>query len=887
MKKILFIAFTLFAAGTSFAQQIAKPLYQSHWYSIYPDSIVQQNKFVAIAPSDTVITSNYKSPSKEFPTTKVKFKFTINGKFNEMKAFTDHHYNIKFDGDETPVIIFGEELIDTTVATTLLKQNTRLKIRLNLSPVFNEFNARGFYVDYNGDTLFKNDFKTVYVGGETEPMNWKFDFLYRIPQLELKDDDKDGIYETTVTFNPSEIPQWKLSKNLSAFPQYKSSFAISNALYNLSLEEMENAIEKDSTLRTGIDWPGVWTRDVSYSIILAMAHLQPTVAMNSLLRKVNKKKRIIQDTGSGGSYPVSTDRMIWTTAAWEVYKVTGDKDWLTTIYPIIKNSMDDDEKNIYDEATGLARGESSFLDWRHQTYPIWFEPIDIYTSENLGTNALHYKANLVLAEMAGLLFKNTEATKYKRAAEKIKASINKYLWMPGKGYYGQYRYGKNYKILSPKAEALGEALCVLFDVANTRQQQSIVANTPVTAFGITCIYPQIPGMFPYHNNAIWPFVQSYWALAAAKAGNEKAVMESIAAIYRPAALFLTNKENFVADNGDYSGTAINSSNMLWSLSGNISLVHKIFFGIEFKTNGLMFHPFVPKALADTRTLTNFKYRSSMLDITMVGFGNQVASFLLDGKPMDGNEIPATITGKHSIKIVLSGQGFKEDKINKVSNDIAPPIPAVTYKDGVLSWAKVNDAIKYLVIRNGNLFSQTTQLQLTVTPGAYSEYQVIAVDAKQYQSFASEPLVVVSDSAVNIYQAEGNLPTADVAYKGFTGKGFIEISKTINTSITLPVTINRAGTYAIDFRYANGNGDLGQENKCGIRTLLVDNKKAATMVFPQRGKDVWDNWGFSNTAKIYLTPGRHLIQLSFKPPNENMNIDINQAMIDYMRVTKIE
>ena len=176
----------------------------------------------------------------------------------------------------------------------------------------------------------------------------------------------------------------------------------------------------------------------------------------------------------------------------------------------------------------------------------------------------------------------------------------------------------------------------------------------------------------------------------------------------------------------------------------------------------------------------------------------------------------------------------------MSNDIAPPIPAVAYNKGVLSWAKVNDATKYLLIRNGKLLSQTTQLKSSVTPGAYSEYQVIAVDAKQHQSFASEPLVVVSDSSVNIYQAEEEFPTADSAYKGFTGKGFIEISKTINTSITLPVSIARAGTYAIDFRYANGNGDVGQENKCGIRTLLVDNKKAATMVFPQRGKDVWDN-----------------------------------------------
>jgi len=46
----------------------------------------------------------------------------------------------------------------------------------------------------------------------------------------------------------------------------------------------------------------------------------------------------------------------------------------------------------YDAGTGLVKGESSFLDWREQTYPKWMQPADIYESENLGTNAVHYQA---------------------------------------------------------------------------------------------------------------------------------------------------------------------------------------------------------------------------------------------------------------------------------------------------------------------------------------------------------------------------------------------------------------------------------------------------------------------------------------------------------------
>ena len=58
-------------------------------------------------------------------------------------------------------------------------------------------------------------------------------------------------------------------------------------------------------------------------------------------------------------------------AAWEVYKVTGDEAWLSKVCPIVQQSVADDVQNAYNPGTGLVRGESSFLDWREQTYPRW------------------------------------------------------------------------------------------------------------------------------------------------------------------------------------------------------------------------------------------------------------------------------------------------------------------------------------------------------------------------------------------------------------------------------------------------------------------------------------------------------------------------------------
>jgi uncharacterized protein YyaL (SSP411 family) len=102
--------------------------------------------------------------------------------------------------------------------------------------------------------------------------------------------------------------------------------------------------------------------------------------------------RIIQDTGTGGAWPVSSDRVVWALAAWEIYKYTGDKEWLMKAFEIVRNSLDDDSKTIPDPSTGLIRGESSFLDWRKQTYPLWMEPADIFGSLNLGTNIAYCQA---------------------------------------------------------------------------------------------------------------------------------------------------------------------------------------------------------------------------------------------------------------------------------------------------------------------------------------------------------------------------------------------------------------------------------------------------------------------------------------------------------------
>ncbi len=461
--------------------------------------------------------------------------------------------------------------------------------------------------------------------------------------------------------------EWTKKNDLTPYPALSTGNTLQEAVYNMALDEMVNAVEPDTTLRTGKEWSGVWTRDVSYSILLSMAYLQPEASMISLMKKVDPLGRIIQDTGSGGAWPVSTDREIWAVAAYEVYKVTGDRRWLEYIFPIIKRSLETDAATVYDHETGLVKGETSFIDWREQSHPKWMQCADIFNTEALSTSIVHAQAWKVLADIASELGHKEEARKAAAMAQRIVDGINEHLWMADKGYYGMYLYGRDNLIMNPRAETLGESLAIMWDVADAERARSITANNPTTPFGAAIFYPQIADMPSYHNNSLWPWVGCWWAIANAKAGNEQGVLEGIGAIVRPAALFCTNKENFNLDNGDIY-TELNSSNMLWCLSGNLALTHKILFGIEFGKDALAFHPFVPKALSGDLRLSNFKYRDAVLDIEVKGYGNVVKSFTVNGKEQ-APYIPASKAKGHmNIVITMADNEITPIGVNKVANE---------------------------------------------------------------------------------------------------------------------------------------------------------------------------------------------------------------------------
>lgn len=213
----------------------------------------------------------------------------------------------------------------------------------------------------------------------------------------------------------------------------------------------------------------------------------------------------------------------------------------------------------------------------------------------------------------------------------------------------------------------------------------------------------------------------------------------------------------------------------------------------------------------------------------------------------------------------------------------------------MAWTQIPNATHYRILRNGNEIARQERRTINdnryniPTPSLYAEYQVIAEDANGVQGFASEPLSVYDLGHERVFDMTDFAPkTSFKDCKRYTGNGAVEISSAENTKIDMRVSVPTVGKYVIDFRYVNGSSTILSDNRCAIRTLSVNGRKNGIIVFAQQGKDIWWNWGYTNSVVVELKQGENIVTLSFEDYNVNMNDKgINRAMIDCMRMVRMD
>ncbi|GLQ51729.1 Six-hairpin glycosidase-like protein [Dyella flava] len=342
---------------------------------------------------------------------------------------------------------------------------------------------------------------------------------------------------------------------------------------------------------TGAKWPYVWTRDLSYSIDLGLWKLDPLRARNGLQFKLSDVRDatapqglyVMQDTGSGGSWPISTDRVVWFLGA---QHLLDDKTFADDTYRALGDTLAQDRQYAFDADFGLYRGETSFLDWREQTYPAWTADNVVFIAQSyaLSTNVLHYQALQLAARLAGEHGDAAKAKGYAEQAATLKTAINARFWRADRGMYMSYIGGDGTPY--DTYDLLGTALAVTSGVADGDRARQALTHYPTWPAGSPVIWPERADQPIYHNRAIWPFVSAY-ALRAARAINDPArIAHELRSIMRGAALSGSNMENYElmtqlthVDDGKLSGPVVDSPRQLWSVAAYLDMVSEGVFGL--------------------------------------------------------------------------------------------------------------------------------------------------------------------------------------------------------------------------------------------------------------------------------------------------------------------
>ncbi|WP_448135430.1 alpha-L-rhamnosidase-related protein [Stenotrophomonas rhizophila] len=344
--------------------------------------------------------------------------------------------------------------------------------------------------------------------------------------------------------------------------------------------------------QTGERWPYVWTRDVSFAADLALARLDPQRTRQSLQFKLSPARDghtpglfVAQDTGSGGSWPISSDRVVWFLAA---RHLQDDPAFAEQTWQALQATLAQDRAAVFDARIGLYRGETSFLDWREQTYPDWTRQDVRFIGDSfaLSTNVLHYQA-LRLAEQLARTRGDARASQYAGWAAALAVQIDARFWRDDAGMYMSYIGEAAHPVPYAKYDLLALSLGVLADVFPADRARRALAAYPAVEGGSPVVWPQEAQQPIYHNRAVWPFVSAYSLRAARRLDDAARIQREIASLMRGSALAGSNMENYEmrslavhVDEGALSGPVVNSPRQLWSVAGYLSMVLEGVFGVE-------------------------------------------------------------------------------------------------------------------------------------------------------------------------------------------------------------------------------------------------------------------------------------------------------------------
>jgi hypothetical protein len=694
-------------------------------------------------------------------------------------------------------------------------------------------------------------------------------------------------------------PQYTSYRESAGLPRVRSGSLAFDALFALAGSEMRQDSVHEirdgnyngggpiacECFETGEKWHYVWTRDLSYAADLGLALLDPGRVKNSLAFKLSGWRpgvhkpaqaagsadglQVVQDTGSGGSWPVSTDRVTWAFAAEKVLRTLPDverNEFARTALKALSNTIDNDRIAAFDKAAGLYMGEESFLDWRDQSYASWI-PGDLSSmasSHALSTNVAHYKALTVAAGLAGEHGDAARAARYAQWASDLKTAINKRLWLDDAGMYSSLTAGHFDGAPMHKFDWLGQALAIETGIADGERARRILASYPHGPMGAPVIWPQQQGMPVYHNRAIWPFVTAYGLKAAALAGNVSVADAAYDTLMRAAALNLSNMENLewlsgqplLLDEAHPSliGPVISSKRQLWSVGAYLGMVIENVFGVHVTDGGIAIEPFVTARLrreafaaADRILLDNVRLHGKRISVRLhlppktqsQGY-YATKRVLLNGKAVRGAIKWQALASENAIDVELGALLPGQQEIHRVNENPyveassvfgprEPAIAALVREPGghvrldIASGGNGAHAV-YNVYRDGRLAASKLRAGAWTDRSA-SATACYAVEAlfndSGNRSHHSAPRCLDAGIAVEATDARvaASVPLAGPTAR-FSLPHLALWGKPGDSFSVNAIRVEQPGQYAVQLRYHNGANQVNLGISGGVKWLAV-------------------------------------------------------------------
>ncbi len=665
-------------------------------------------------------------------------------------------------------------------------------------------------------------------------------------------------------------------------PQLRSSVPLLQAMYRMAALELERDITPDGLMLAGAAWSTVWTRDIAYAAALGASLAAPEACRLSLESRVCGGV-ILQDTGTGGGWPVSTDRVAWAMGAWTLFISTGDREWLAWAAEVLAATLAQDE-SLLPEGELLVTGETSFIDWREQSYPDWMTPADIGASYAFGTNVVHYAARHILAQMLRVLGRKEESARYAGSAALLAREIDRQFWSRGDCRYGMFRSADGY--LDERVDALASALAVHCGLAGEHAAR-VMQGLPCSLYG-TPVFSPYKASQPaaYHNRACWPFVEAFVLLAHADLLDTARAARSMAFMLRAAMAFGTNKENLNAQTGEAGGTIQNSDRQLWSVAGMLGLFYYGLFGIQYEGESLVLAPCVPRSFGGSHWLTGLRIRDMVLSIHINGYGTEVCSVMVNGKagsPM----IPLDTVGHIQVELELNPADEDDEPAASsplAAEDLPEPQWDAPTRD-LLRWLPVPGASSYTVYANGSAITNTAACSLALTSHGdfYDEYRVQAHNAEA-ASCLSRPFECTAEGGVRLLRPFRIGEEAE--YEVEHGQAWLDTRPCTRCLDYEAVTL-AAGRYRLRVLYSNATASLRDGDTCALRELQVDGEPAGIVLLPHHTETGrWEDYTLTAPLELELAAGRHRFSLCYTPRCRNAHGFVNQCMVRHIELTRV-